>query len=49
MEKRTQLSLDIEPDLLQRLKIVAVKKETSVAKIIRDFVTWYVDKEERDE
>ena len=49
MEKRTQLSLDIDPALLRRLKIVAVKKQKTVAAIVRDFVAWYVEKEERDE
>lgn len=47
MEKRTQLSLDIDPQLLTRLKVVAARKQTSVAKIVRDFVAWYVEKEER--
>ena len=49
MEKRTQLSLEIDPELLRRLKLVAVHKQTSVAKIVRDFVAWYVEKEERSE
>lgn len=49
MEKRTQLSFEIDPELLARLKIIAVKKNTAVAKILRDFVAWYVEKEERGE
>lgn len=49
MDKRTQLSFDIRPELLVRLKVVAAKKQVSVAKIMRDFVSWYVEKEERGE
>ncbi len=49
MEKRTQLNVPIDQELLTRLKVVAAKKQTSVAAIIREFVSWYVTKEERGE
>jgi metal-responsive CopG/Arc/MetJ family transcriptional regulator len=49
MEKRTQLNVPIEPELLTRLKIVAVKKGTSVSDIVRQLVTAYVTKKEAED
>lgn len=47
MTERTQLNVAVEPELLRRLKVVAAKKGTSVSRIVRDFVVWYVEKEEK--
>jgi predicted transcriptional regulator len=47
MAKRPQLSFEVEPDLIRRLKIVAARDGESVSAILRRFVAWYVDKEEK--
>jgi predicted transcriptional regulator len=49
MNEQVKLTVRIEEELLTRLHIVARKKRTNVSTIIRDFVQWYVDKEERGE
>lgn len=49
MPNDAQLNVHIDPELLARLKIVAARKRKSVSEIVRDFIAWYVEKEERDE
>lgn len=42
----TTLTVRLEPQLLQRFKLVAVKKERPMSEIIREFIEWYAAKEE---
>lgn len=46
MGGRSQLSFEIEPDLIRRLKVVAVLEGKSVSAILREFVAWYVSEKE---
>lgn len=44
----TKLTVQIEPELMQRLRLVAVQEQKTVSAIIREFVSWYVAKKEGD-
>jgi predicted DNA-binding protein len=50
MTQRSQdvyaLSVRLDRDLAERLKIISHRKHKSMAEIVREFVEWYVAKEE---
>lgn len=46
MPEMKQLNVEIDADLMRRFKVLAASKGTTVAQIIRDFMQWYVAKEE---
>jgi predicted transcriptional regulator len=43
-EERT-LTVRLDDDLLQRFKAVALAKRRPMSEIIREFISWYVEKE----
>ena len=45
----TTLTIRVEPDLLRRFKVVAVQQDKSMSVILREFLSWYVEKEESRE
>lgn len=48
-ESRTsKLTVAVEAEMLSRLHIVARRQGKTVSQIIREFVTWYVDKNEEE-
>ena len=47
--EQAKLTVRMDAELLSRLHIAARRKRTTVSQIIRDFVAWYVEKEERGE
>lgn len=49
MPNDAQLNVHVDSELLARLKIIAVRKHKTVSEIIRDFISWYVAKEEGGE
>lgn len=46
MNAYSKLTVRVDAELLSRLHILARRKRTNVSTIIRDFIAWYVDKEE---
>ena len=44
-----KLTVEVEDDLLLRFKVVATKERKSVSRVVRDFLSWYVEKMEREQ
>lgn len=44
--KTSKLTVAVEAEMLSRLHIVARRQGKTVSQIIREFMTWYVDKNE---
>jgi predicted transcriptional regulator len=40
------LTVRLDPDLLTQFKVVAAQKRRPMSEIIREFIQWYVSKEE---
>jgi predicted DNA-binding protein len=41
-------TIRIDEDLWHRLRVVAVEERKTASEIIREFVTWYVEKKEAE-
>ena len=37
------LNINIDKDLRDELKIIAIKKDTTITKILTDYIEWYVN------
>ncbi|MBP5426732.1 MAG: hypothetical protein J6Y29_02400 [Clostridiales bacterium] len=47
MSKKTHLSIRIDKDLLKDLKIIAIQQDTSVTRILLDFIEQYVEEHKK--
>ena len=47
MTEKTHLSIRIEKDLLKQLKIIAIQQDTSVTRILLDFIEDYVEQNKK--
>ena len=47
MSERTHLSIRIDTDLLKDLKIIAIQQDTSVTRIIIDYLEQYVEEHKK--
>lgn len=46
VKEESTLTVRLDPDLLRDFKIVAARKKRPMSEIIREFIQWYVSKEE---
>lgn len=46
--RTSKLTVSVEAEMLSRLHIVARRQGKTVSQIIREFMAWYVDKNEEE-
>ena len=46
---RTQIAINIDPELLRRMKLVAVREGQTVASIVRQMIEVYVEHKEQED
>jgi predicted transcriptional regulator len=47
-QETTTLTVRLDRELLTRFQVICVRKRESMSGVIRDFVGWYVEKEEAE-
>ena len=47
MTEKTHLTVRIEKDLLKELKIIAIRQDTSVTRIVLDYIEKYVEENKK--